>query len=140
MCRTPGDCTGMDSPFVGPFLGTEALAEGTVTRRKLSSRHEAVYRDVYLAKGTEMTAAKRALAAWLWSGRQATLTGLSASAVYGTQWIDPTAPAELYRRNGKPTTGILIHRDELHADETRRSSGDDARTYRFRPGPAAGSG
>ncbi len=113
----------MDSPFVGPFLGTEALAEGTVTRRKLSSRHEAVYRDVYLAKGTEMTAAKRALASWLWTGRQATLTGLSASAVYGTQWIDPTAPAELYRRNGKPTTGILIHRDELYADETRRFAG-----------------
>lgn len=101
-----------------PFLGTEALAAGTVTRRKLASRYEAVYRDVYLAKGAEMTAAKRAVAAWLWSGRQATLTGLSASASYGTQWIDPAAPAELYRRSGKPTTGILVHRDELYAEET----------------------
>ncbi|MGV0810817.1 hypothetical protein ABQF34_02535 [Mycolicibacterium boenickei] len=106
-----------------PILGTEALAAGTVTRRGLASRYESVYRDVYLAKGAEMTAAKRAVAAWLWSGRKATLTGLSASAVYGTRWIDPAAPAELYRRNGKPTAGIVVHRDELHADETRLFTG-----------------
>lgn len=105
------------------FLGTEALAAGTVTRRRLASRYAAVYRDVYLAKDVEMTATKRAVAAWLWSGRQATLTGLSASAVYGTQWIDPAAPAELYRRNGKPTTGIVVHRDELYAEETRVFTG-----------------
>lgn len=36
-----------------------------------------------------------------------------------TQWIDPRLPAELYRRNGKPVDGILIHRDELLDDETR---------------------
>ncbi|MED5815584.1 hypothetical protein VST63_24760 [Mycolicibacterium sp. 050232] len=106
-----------------PFLGTEALAAGTVTRRGLASRFEPVYRDVYLARDAEMTAAKRAVAAWLWSGRKATLTGLSASAVYGTRWIDPAAPAELYRRNGKPATGILVHRDELDADETRLFTG-----------------
>ncbi|OCB14357.1 hypothetical protein A5717_09330 [Mycolicibacterium porcinum] len=106
-----------------PFLGSEALAAGAVTRRGLASRYESVYRDVYLAEGAEMTAEKRAVAAWLWSGRQATLTGLSASAVYGTRWIDPAAPAELYRRNGKPTSGILVHRDQLHDDETRRFAG-----------------
>lgn len=106
-----------------PFLGTEALAAGTVTRRGLASRYSVVYRNVYLADGAEMTAAKRALAAWLWSGRRSTLTGLSASAVYGTPWIDPEAPAELHRRNGKPTSGILVHRDELRVEEIRRFSG-----------------
>ncbi|MFV8171909.1 hypothetical protein [Mycolicibacterium peregrinum] len=106
-----------------PFLGTEALAAGTVTRRGLASRYSVVYRNVYLANGAEMTAAKRALAAWLWSGRRSTLTGLSASAVYGTPWIDPEAPAELYRPNGKPTSGILVHRDELRVEEIRRFSG-----------------
>lgn len=99
------------------------MAAGTVTRRGLASRYSVVYRNVYLANGAEMTAAKRALAAWLWSGRRSTLTGLSASAVYGTPWIDPEAPAELYRRNGKPTSGILVHRDELRVEEIRRFSG-----------------
>jgi hypothetical protein len=104
---------------MSPFLGTEALARGTVTRRTLRSRFEPVSRNVYMPKGEELTPAKRAVAAWLWSGRQATAAGLSAAALYGTQWLDPRLPAELYRRNGKPVDGIVIHRDELLDDETR---------------------
>lgn len=101
-----------------PFLGTEALAVGTVTRRTLRSQHDQVYRNVYLPKGAELTPSARAVAAWLWSERQATLAGLSAAALHGTQWIDPRKAAELYRRNGKPVDGIVIHRDELFDDET----------------------
>jgi hypothetical protein len=111
-----------------PFLGTEALAAGIVTRRTLASRHEAVYRNVYIAKGLELTAQTRAVAAWLWSGRQAIAAGLSAAALYRTQWIDPHLPAELYRRNGKPVDGIVIHRDELLGDETRLIRGIPATT------------
>jgi very-short-patch-repair endonuclease len=70
-----------------------------------------------------MTAAKRAAAAWLWSGRQSTLVGLSASAVHGAKWIDASSPAEVYRRNGKPVEGILIHRDELCDDELQLVGG-----------------
>ncbi|WP_029106514.1 hypothetical protein [Mycobacterium sp. URHD0025] len=106
-----------------PFVGTEALRAGRVTRRTLVSRYDAVYRNVYVCKGTEMTASTRAVAAWLWSGRQATMAGLSAAALYGTRWIETGEPAELYRRNGKPVDGILIHRDELAGDETRLVAG-----------------
>jgi hypothetical protein len=72
--------------YTRPFLGTEALASGTVTRRTLRSRNEPVYRNVYVSKGMELTAVTRAEAAWLWSGRQAVTAGLSAAALYGTQW------------------------------------------------------
>ncbi|MBJ7339374.1 DUF559 domain-containing protein [Mycolicibacterium sp.] len=106
-----------------PFLGTEALARGDVSRRALASRYDRVYRDVYVPMGVEMTAADRAVAAWLWSGRQSTLMGLSAAAVYGSKWVDPTQPAELHRRNGKPVAGILIHRDELSTDEVQSVAG-----------------
>ncbi|MCW2516557.1 MAG: hypothetical protein JWR11_5599 [Mycobacterium sp.] len=106
-----------------PFLGTEALARGDVSPRTLRSRHDRVYRNVYVPKGCEMTAATRAAAAWLWSGRQSTLVGLSAAAVHGTKWIDPRLPAELNRRNGKPVEGILIHRDELFDDERQSIGG-----------------
>jgi hypothetical protein len=111
-----------------PFLGTEALAAGTVTRRTLASRHDAIHRDVYVPKGVELTAVARAKAAWLWSGRQATAAGLSAAALYGTKWIDDRMPAELYRRNGKPVDGIVIHRDELFEDEWRLLRGIRATT------------
>jgi hypothetical protein len=73
--------------YAGPFLGTEALALGTVTRRTLRSQYDPVYRDVYLAKDVKLMPAARAEAAWLWSGRQATAAGLSAAALYGTKWI-----------------------------------------------------
>jgi very-short-patch-repair endonuclease len=112
----------------GPFLGTEARVRGMVTRRTLRSRHDQVYRDVYVPKGEKLTPVTRAVAAWLWSGRLATAAGFSASALYGTQWIDHELPAELYRRNGKPVDGILIHRDELFDDEVQLAQGIPATT------------
>jgi hypothetical protein len=102
--------------IAGPFIGTEAVAAGLATRRQLKSRYVAVYRNVYLAKGIELTACSRAKAAWLWSGRAATLAGLSAAAVYGSRWIDPGLPAELIR-TGDEVDGIVIHRDKLAASE-----------------------
>lgn len=113
---------------VRPFIGAEALARGAVTRRTLRSQCEPVYRNVYVSKGVGLTAVTRAEAAWLWSGRQATTAGLSAAALYGTQWIDPRLPAELYRRNGKPVDGIVIHRDELFDDEAGLVRGIPATT------------
>jgi hypothetical protein len=106
-----------------PFIGTEALADGLVTIRKLRSQYEALYRNVYVPKGLELTAATRGVAAWLWSGRTATVAGLSAAALLGTRWIDPAQPGELYRRNGKPVDGIVIHRDELWDDEVGSTHG-----------------
>ena len=117
----------MEEQF-GPFIGTEALVDGHVTIRALRSQYQAVYRNVYIPKGYELNAVTRAVAAWLWSGRQATAAGLSAAALLGTRWIDPGLPAELFRRNGKPVDGIVIHRDELWDDEVCSLRGIPATT------------
>ncbi len=111
-----------------PFLGTEALARGTVTRRTLRSQYEQVYRNVYVPKGQEVAPAARAVAAWLWSGRQATVAGFRPRPCTGRSGSIPELPAELYRRNGKPVDGIVIHRDELSDDETRLVRGIRATT------------
>jgi very-short-patch-repair endonuclease len=111
-----------------PFLGTEALASGRLTRRTLSNRHTAIYRNVYVPRGTELTAATRAQAAWLWSGRTATAAGLSAAALLGSEWIDADVPAELHRSNGKPVKGIIIHRQALTGDEICVARGVPATT------------
>jgi very-short-patch-repair endonuclease len=100
-----------------PFLGTEAIAAGVLTKHTLLNQHDRVYRNVYLQRDVEFSAATRAVAAWLWSERRATIGGLSAAALHGSKWIDADLPAELFRRNGKKADGILIHRDELLADE-----------------------
>ncbi|MBE1552425.1 hypothetical protein GGC64_006512 [Mycobacterium sp. OAS707] len=103
---------------VMPFVGTEALAAGRVTRRTLVSRHDMVYRNVYLVKAVELTPARRAVAAWLWSERNATIAGMSAAALHGSQWIASDLPAELIRRDTCGVDGIIIHRNRLRDDET----------------------
>jgi very-short-patch-repair endonuclease len=100
-----------------PFIGTEALAAGTVTRRTLASRHDMVYRNVYLRKGVELTPERRAVAAWLWSERNATIAGMSGAALHGSRWIDSELPAELIRREACDVRGIVIHRGRLRDDE-----------------------
>jgi very-short-patch-repair endonuclease len=99
-----------------PFIGSEALAAGTFTKRTLHSRNQLIYRNVYLPEGQQLTPVTRAIAAWLWSGRNATVAGLSAAALHGTEWIDADLPAELCRVEGA-TNGIVAHRGVLREDE-----------------------
>jgi hypothetical protein len=101
-----------------PFRATEALAAGIVTPHRLRADFEMVHRNVYIRRGQELTAVTRAVAAWLWSGRSATVAGLSAAALHRTAWIDNWLPAELNRRSRDKTSGIILHSDILDEDET----------------------
>lgn len=100
-----------------PFRGTEALAAGLVTPHQLRTKFESVHRNVYVPRGQPLTPVTRAVAAWLWSGRTATVAGLSAAALHGAAWIDPWLPAELNRQTRDKTPGILLHSDALWDDE-----------------------
>jgi hypothetical protein len=100
-----------------PFLGTEALAAGSVNRYRLRTRYTAVHRNVYVPVGTKLTPVDRAVAAWLSSGRRATAAGLSAAALHGSRWIDPDLPAELNQPSRHGTAGIVVHSDVLADDE-----------------------
>lgn len=98
-----------------PFLGSQALECGAVTRSQLRTRYRAVFRDVYIGKDVELTAASKARAAWLSTG--AVLAGLSAAAVFGTKWRDAAAPAEIVRADRHGQRGIVAHSYQLAADE-----------------------
>jgi uncharacterized protein DUF559 len=98
-----------------PFVGSEALRRGDVTRNDLRTRYRAVYRDVYLPKDADVTAAAKARAAWLSTG--ATLAGVSAAAVWGTRWLDAGAPAEIIRADRHSQPDIVVHTYDLAADE-----------------------
>lgn len=100
-----------------PFRGSEALQRRAVTRAQLRARYRRVFRDVYIGRDAQLTAATKARAAWLSTG--ATLAGLSAAAVLGTKWLDAAAPAEIVRadRHGQPGIVVRSHRladDEVH--------------------------
>jgi hypothetical protein len=100
-----------------PFVGTEALAAGVVTRHDLATRYDAIYRNVYVPRGRRVTPAERARAAWLWSRRKATVVGVSAAAMHNAKWIDSRLPAELNQPSQRKTREIVLHNDTLSTDE-----------------------
>jgi hypothetical protein len=104
-----------------PFLGSQALECGAVTRNELRTRYRAVFRDVYIGKDAELTAASKARAAWLSTG--AALAGLSAAAILGTKWLDVAAPAEIVRGDRHGQQGIAVRSYALADDEVRTVRG-----------------
>lgn len=100
-----------------PFAGTEALKAGLVNRYQLSTRYEAVFRNVYVPRGQVLAPMENARAAWLWSRRTATVVAVSAAAVHGAKWIDTRLPAELNQGSQHKTRGIVLHNDTLAPDE-----------------------
>ncbi|OBH07700.1 hypothetical protein A5696_22085 [Mycobacterium sp. E2699] len=101
-----------------PFIGSEALAAGTVTRHGLRSRFVAIHPDVYVARDQQLTAVTRARAAWLWSRRRGVVAGHSASALHGAKWVDHRAPAQLLYEHRRPPAGIRTWSDTVADDET----------------------
>jgi len=99
------------------IVGSEALADGVVTRQMLRTRYVKVHHNVYAPVGLELDEVERARAAWLWSRRRATLVGSSAAAMHGTRWLAADAPAELARARLPAPPGILIHRGAIADDE-----------------------
>ncbi|OBI42502.1 DUF559 domain-containing protein [Mycobacterium colombiense] len=102
-----------------PFIGSEALAAGALTRHQLRSRFVALHPGVYVTPGTEPTATSRACAAWLWSRRRGIVAGRSASALHGAKWVDHRAPAQLFYQHRRPPTGINTWSDSLARNEGR---------------------
>jgi very-short-patch-repair endonuclease len=101
-----------------PFLGRQAVRRGEILAWQLRRDYRPVYRNVYLSKQATLTALNRARAAWLWSGGDTTLTGISAAAVLGTKWLDVGGPAELCRPNRHGPPGIVIRSYALDSRET----------------------
>lgn len=101
-------------------MATEAIAAGHVTRNDLRRRFVKVHRNVYVRRGVELTARDRAMAAWLWSGRQAVLVGQSAAAVLGTKWLSADEPAEVARVRYPSPPGIVVRSGVIDDGDIRR--------------------
>ena len=102
-----------------PFIGSEALAAGTVNWHQLRTRYCALFPDVYVPRLARPSLQQPIVAAWLWSRRQATIAGLAAAALHGSKWIDADMPVELVYGNARPPSGIITRRNTLLDDEVR---------------------
>lgn len=105
------------------FIGSEEVAAGRVTRHELRRWHTPLYRGVYARKGVELTLRDRSIAAWLASGRKGVIAGLTASALHGAPWVDPSVPIELVGVRIRPQPGLLPRADRIGDDEIIRVSG-----------------
>jgi hypothetical protein len=106
-----------------PFIGSEAIKSGSLTAYQLRSRFVAVYPDVYLPVGADLTSTTRARAAWLWSRRRGVVAGQSASALHGAEWVDDRAPAQLLYQHRRPPSGIRTWLDRVTDDEKQLVAG-----------------
>lgn len=106
-----------------PFLGSEALRSGVLSRHELRARYRPVFPNVYLPDDAQLSLELRIRAAWLWSGRRATVVGAAAARLHGAEWIPDDVPVELAHANGRPPRGVLTRRGVLLDGETQLVGG-----------------
>jgi CBS domain-containing protein len=66
---------------------------------------------------------QRTVAAWLWSRREAVVSGLAASAIHGAKWVDDDVPIELIWNNARSPRGVVTRDDLLLAAEYQQRDG-----------------
>ena len=106
-----------------PFVGRDVIACGRLTKSQLETRYIRPFPGVYIDRDAELTAAVRAKAAWLWTGRRGIVAGFSAAALHGSNWVDDRRAAELIHNNHHCAAGIQVHRDVVEADEVEIVAG-----------------
>jgi hypothetical protein len=99
------------------FRGSEALANGGMTRGRLRWNYRALFPDVYAPKAAAPSLQRNTEGAWLWSGRNGVIAGRAAAAAHGARWIDDTTPIEMIWRCGRPPPGIIVRNERIEADE-----------------------
>ena len=106
-----------------PFVGSEAVARGMVSRHQLRTQYRAVLPNIYLCRQTPLSLQHRVAAAWLWSGRRGVIAGTAAAALHGAKWIDDEVDIELIHANPHPPRGVVTRRDVLLDDEMQILAG-----------------
>jgi hypothetical protein len=106
-----------------PFIGSEAVKLGELSRHQLRTQYRAVFPNVYLPKDTRPSLEQRIAAAWLWSNRRATIAGAAAAASHGANWIPDGVPVELIHANPRAPGGVLTRRCAFIDGETQTIAG-----------------
>ncbi len=99
------------------FKGSEAITQGELTGWALRRWYRPIFRDVYVPKQHVLTVQDRTVGAWLWSKRNAVITGVAASALHGAEWVQADIPIELRMDCSRPPRGIIARDNNLLSDE-----------------------
>jgi hypothetical protein len=102
-----------------PFIGTEALANGDLTRGQLRWNYRAVHPDVYIGKDQKRTLSVNTHAAWLWTKRTGIIAGRAAAAIHGVSGIDASTPVDMIGPHTRRRRGIVMREERIDEDEVR---------------------
>ncbi|ADU00783.1 hypothetical protein [Mycolicibacterium gilvum] len=105
------------------IIGTEAVANGTVTRHQLQRWYRPIFTNIHAPRGPAPTLGDRAVGAWLYSKRHGIVTGLAAAALHGSRWIDADVDIELIYKCPRPPSGIVARNDRIDPDEWQSIDG-----------------
>ena len=107
------------------FIGTEAVANGDVSRHELARWYRPIYPNVHAPRHHDLTLRDRTIGAWLWSKRRAIVTGVAASAIHGAEWVDADARIELIyaHTHPYPPAGIVARNERVTDDEVTSIDG-----------------
>ena len=105
-----------------PFIGSEALRAGRLTRGHLRWNYAAIHPDVYVNKLSERTLEVNIGAASLWVP-DGIIAGRAAAALHGVSWIDADTPVEVIGRSRRPRPGVIVREERIACDEYTVAAG-----------------
>ena len=114
-CRSTAS---LSTPWEPSSWAAKPLDRNEVTWGQLRWKYRAIYPDVYTPRIAEPSLYANTVGAWLWSGREAPVTGRAASALHGSLWVD----AEGCRSN---CSGPTIDRPAASSRATITIASDD---------------
>jgi hypothetical protein len=100
-----------------PFIGSEAIAAGTLTKTHLASRYRRLFPDVYVNRHVGVDTKLRAKAAWLWTGRRGIVAGFAAGAFHGSKWANDVRLVDMIHNNWRSPSGVQTRGDRIEDDE-----------------------
>ncbi|BBY41845.1 hypothetical protein [Mycolicibacterium celeriflavum] len=104
-----------------PFIGSDAIAAGHLTRAHLRSQYRPLYRGVYVPRRYNVSLRERIVGVTL-AAPDAVIAGVAASSIHGAKWIDDDVPIELVKAIRRQR-GLIVRDETLDEGEVTTVAG-----------------
>ncbi|MCV7281194.1 hypothetical protein H7J88_16255 [Mycolicibacterium flavescens] len=104
-----------------PFIGSDAVADGRLTRAHLRSHYRPLYRGIYIPRHHQASLRERIAGVSL-ASPSAVVAGVAASAMHGAKWVEDDVPVELVAAVRRQR-GLIVRDETLAEDEVTTVAG-----------------
>lgn len=104
-----------------PFIGSDVVAAGHLTRAHLRSHYRPLYSGVYVPRGHQASLREKIVGVSLGSP-SAVIAGVAASAMHGAKWVGDDVPIEMIAAVRRQR-GLIVRDETLDEDEVTAVAG-----------------